>query len=288
MVHHGYKQVGDAGRADVAKCCELTAIDTIEQQDAPTHRLALVNGLERPGRGQLIGIHHDFAIARLYFFHAAIEHDPAAVNEHEIGEDVLDLVHLVRGDHDGALAIEVVAQQGIVELLAVEDVETKRRLVQHQQSRINSHDDREVQLGHHALRQGPDFALTPDGGLGKKAFGLHAIKSRMHSGNVVENLRHPDPTRQHCDIGDETDVAHELIALVPGIALEHPEFSLKRSEAKNRVERGGFARAVGTDESENPAFFDAQIDSVQRDGCAKSFAQAAGFYHCHGFSFPPW
>src|SRR5258708_28212720 len=87
----------------------------------------------------LLGIHHDFQIARLEFFHAAIEYDAAPIDKHEIREDVLNLFHLMCGHHDSSAAIEVVVQQRIVELLAIQDVETQRRLVQHQQSRINGH-----------------------------------------------------------------------------------------------------------------------------------------------------
>ncbi len=203
-----------------------------------------------------------------------------------IGKDVLDLFHLMRGHDDRAAAIEVVVQQRIVELLAIQDVEAKRRLVQHQQSRVNRHDQSEVQLGHHALRQFPDLAGALDGGLRKKTFRLRAIESRMHAGDVIERLRNPHPARQHGDIGNEADIAHELIALGPGIASEHPQFSLIWGEAENRVERGGLACAVGTDESEDAALFDSQIDAVQRDGCAEGLAEAACFYACHGFSAP--
>ena len=125
-----------------------------------------------------------------------------------------------------------------------------------------------------------------DVGLGEKTFRLRAIESRMHAGDVVERLRNPDPARQHGDIGDEADIAHELIALGPGIASEHPQFSLIRGEAENRVERGGLACAVGADESEDAALFDPQIDAVQRDGCAEGLAETACFDACHGFSAP--
>ena len=124
---------------------------TIEQQDAAAEHLALVDRLERPCRRDLLGMHHHFHVARLQFFHAAIEYDAAAIDEHHIGEDVLDLFHLMRRHHDGAVAIEVVVEQGIVELLAKQNVEAKRRLVQHQQFRVNGHDQGQVQLRHHAL-----------------------------------------------------------------------------------------------------------------------------------------
>src|SRR5438876_4151485 len=138
--HHCDEQVGDAGPAHFAERSELLTIDTIEQQNAATEHLALVNWLEHPCSCRFFGIHHHFHIARLEFFHAASEYDAATIDEHHISENVLDLVHLMCGDHNGAAAIEVVVEQGIVELLAKQNVETKGWLVQHQQPRVNGHD----------------------------------------------------------------------------------------------------------------------------------------------------
>ncbi len=123
----------------------------IEDQDATAEHLALMNRLERSRRSELLRMHHHFQVARLHLFHAAIEDDAPAVDEHYIGEDVLDLFYLVRRDHDGALAIKIVIQQGIIELLAKENVEAERRLVQHKQFCVNGHHQSEMQLGHHAL-----------------------------------------------------------------------------------------------------------------------------------------
>ena len=105
----------------------------------------------------------------------------------------------------------------------------------------------------------------------------------MHAGDVVEQLPNPDPSWQHRDIRNEADITHELIALGPGIASEHFQFSLIRGEAENRVERGGLACAVRSDKSEDAALFDTQIDAVQRNGCAENLTQAACFDNCHGF-----
>ena len=65
------------------------------------------------------------------------------------------------------------------------------------------------------------------------------------------------------------------------------ELALIGGEAEDRVEGGGLAGAVGTDEPEDAALFDAQVDAVQGDGRAEGLAQAAGFYAGHGFSAPP-
>src|SRR5436853_195746 len=95
ITHHRNEQVGDVGRAHLPKVGELATIDTIEKHDAATEYLALMHRLERSRGGELFGTHHHFHIARLEVFHAAIEHDAAAVEEHHIGEDVLDLIDLM-------------------------------------------------------------------------------------------------------------------------------------------------------------------------------------------------
>ncbi len=50
------------------------------------------------------------------------------------------------------LLIEVIVQERVVELFAIEDVETQRRLIEHEQFRVDRHDEREMQLRHHAFR----------------------------------------------------------------------------------------------------------------------------------------
>src|SRR5438105_905629 len=61
----------------------------------------------------MVRVHHHFEIARFEFFHAAFEHDATSVDEHEIGQDVLNLFHLMRRHDDGTGAVEVIVQQRI-------------------------------------------------------------------------------------------------------------------------------------------------------------------------------
>ncbi len=141
-------------------------------------------------------------------------------------------------------------------------------------------------MRHHALRQLPDLARAFDRGLRQKTFRLRAIEFRMHAADVIEQLRNLDPPRQHGDVGNERDITHELFACVPRIATEHCQFPLICGEAENRIQRGGLAGAVRTDQSEDPALFDAKIDIIQRDGCAKNFAKTMCFYRCHDVTSP--
>src|SRR4029079_4746749 len=75
IAHDGNEQVGDVGGAHLAERGKLPPIGTIEQQDAAAEHLALVHRLERPRGGHVLGVHHHLQVARLEFFHAAIEHD---------------------------------------------------------------------------------------------------------------------------------------------------------------------------------------------------------------------
>ncbi len=111
IAHDGYEQVGNTGPAHFAIHSELVAVYMVEQQNAATKHGALVNRLQGARCGDMLGIHHHFHVARVEFFHAALEHDPAAIDEHEIGKDILDLFHLVRGYDDRTTMIEVVVQQ---------------------------------------------------------------------------------------------------------------------------------------------------------------------------------
>src|SRR3984893_17012329 len=115
-------------------------------------------------------------------------------------------------------------------------------------------------------------------------FRLGAIESRMYAGDILDRLGNSNPAREHGHIGNETDIAHEPFTLGPGVASEHFEFPLVGNEAEDRVQRGGLAGAVRTDEPEDAALFHPQVDSVQRDGCAESLAQAVCFYACHGLA----
>src|SRR5438105_12890165 len=125
------------------------------------------------------------------------------------------------------------------------------------------------------------FAVERDTGFCEKAHGLRAIESRMHAGDEVQSLRNPYPAWKHSDVGNEADIAHEQIALFPGIATENPQLSLIRNKPEHCVERRSLARTVGADNPENAALFDTEISAVERDGRPERLMQAACFNACH-------
>ena len=89
-----------------------------------------MNWIQRARSRQLLRIHHDFEVASLELFHGALEDDPPTIDEDKIGQDIFDLIDLMRGNDDGARPIEVIVEKRIVELLPIKDVETECRLIQ--------------------------------------------------------------------------------------------------------------------------------------------------------------
>src|SRR5262249_23926263 len=100
--HHGDEQSGDARSAYLAQSFEVIPVNAIEQQNAATDNRPFVHRFEGACCGEVLGIHHHFEVTRVEFFHAALEHDPAAVDEHQVGQNVLDLFDLMHCHDDCA------------------------------------------------------------------------------------------------------------------------------------------------------------------------------------------
>src|SRR6185436_20288788 len=103
----------------------------------------------------------------------------------------------------------------------------------------------------------------------------------VDGGDEIERLRDANPSGQHRDVGDETDLAHERVALVPRVAPEHAEFAQVRREAHDVVEGGRLPGAVRTNQADDPAFADVKVDAVQGDACAVGLPETLRFDVVH-------
>src|SRR5206468_9772775 len=104
----GDEQIGDARTTQLAHRWHLVGVNAIKQQHPAPENRPFVDRFEGACGGEVLGIHHHFEVTRVEFFHAALEHDPAAVDEHKVRQNVLDLFHLMCCHDNCATAIEVI------------------------------------------------------------------------------------------------------------------------------------------------------------------------------------
>ncbi len=192
---------------------------------------------------------------------------------------MFDLFHLVRGHDDRLVLVEVVFQQVLVELLAIEDVQAQRGFVQDQQLGVDRHYQRQMQLHDHALGHLPHALVGRELGARQERLALGAIETRVHVGDEIDHFVHADPAWQYRHIGDEADIAHQLVTLLARVETQHVEITREIGEAEDRLQRGGLAGTVGADQSDDPTGSDLETDVVQRQGRLVPLAQAAGRDH---------
>ena len=131
-LHHGDEQVGDRGRAGFTERREFVLLAPVVEHGHAAEDFAFVEGLERARRVDVAGGGHELRETLAEGVHRRVQRDLAVLDEDDVGEDVFDLLDLVRGHEDGALLVEVVVQQVVVERAAEQQVEAERRLVEHQ------------------------------------------------------------------------------------------------------------------------------------------------------------
>ena len=116
----------------------------------------------------------------------------------------------MRGDQYRAGLVHVVIDERIVKGAPCEDIEAQGGFVEHQQFGIDGHGQGQVHLGLHSFRQFAHAALARDLGFGEQRRGPIAAESRVHSGDEIDRVIDPQPTRKHGDVGNEARVVHEL------------------------------------------------------------------------------
>ena len=69
---------------------------------------------------------------RLEFVRFVTEHNAPAIDKHHVGEHMLNLVNLVRGDENRALLVVVIIEQRFIKLLSVDDVKAQCRFIKYE------------------------------------------------------------------------------------------------------------------------------------------------------------
>ena len=102
---------------------------------------------------QVIRWHGHLTIDFIYLIHRAIKHNPASVDKQQMGQQGFDFLNLVGTDDDAGFIVKVVVEQTFVKCLSKKDIQAQCRFIEHEQIDFDRHDQRQVQLGHHAFAQ---------------------------------------------------------------------------------------------------------------------------------------
>jgi hypothetical protein len=81
----GDEEIRDRRHAQLAQGGERRAVGRLEQEHVAAHELALVEGPERARRLGALGRRDELDEALADGLHRQVEHDPAAVDEQEVG-----------------------------------------------------------------------------------------------------------------------------------------------------------------------------------------------------------
>ena len=181
----------------------------------------------------------------------------------------------MRRDQDRPFFVEVIIEQVGVELFAKQDIESQCRFVEYQQLGVDCHDDCEVQLGDHALGQLFYLGARLHLRLAQQLFGPSARKVGVHGLDIVKQLFHPDPPRQHGNVGDETDFAHQLLSLPERIQADHRQIAVAIRKPEHGFQQGCLAGTVRTYQSQYFAFLNLETDVVDGTYRAEMFRHTA-------------
>ena len=126
-----------------------------------------------------------------------------------------------------------------------------------------------MQLCDHAFRQLLDLGARSDLGAAQQFLGARARKIGMHGLDIVEQLGHLDPPRQHSHVSNEANLLHQLLALPERVQTQHRQVSIAIGETEYSLEQRRFAGTIRANQAEDPAFLDVEADIVDGADIAK-------------------
>jgi glyoxalase family protein len=244
--------VGDAGLAVVL------AADDVKEDLFEGEALAGVGG----SAGSEAGLD-----AGAEFVEGAVGDDVAAVDDGDVGAEALDDFEDVRGEEDGGAAGDHVLKHGL-EGVGGDGVDAFEGLVEEEDFGAVDDGGGEGEFFAHAMGVVGDelFGLVGEaheleefGG----ALGGGGFVEAVHAADEVEVFAGGEFAEESHAFGDDADMAFDVDGIVEEVFAEDLDGAGGGSEeAGEHFDSGGFAGAVGTEEAEELAGFDDEIDVV--------------------------
>ena len=219
--------------------------------------------------------------------HCARSHDLAMVDHGHMGAHALHERHHMRGDDHRAAGAHVI-DEDVLDVRARHGVDRFEGLVEHEDARAVDHRGRQADLlghaggivAHHDVRGGRevecgDQVLRAGRGLGARHAAQHAgVDNQLHAGERGENL---------FGLRHQANQAFGGIHVLPHIvAQDHRHAAVRHKQAREHVDRGGLARAVGTDQTVERSGGDVEGKAVHGDFVAEALEQSPD-RHGHGW-----
>ena len=157
-------------------------------------------------------------------------------------------------------------------------VEARGRLVEEDQLGIAHQREPEVEPAHLAARQlaglGVLLALQSD----ERDDLVGVARARIHAGEVHERLAHADVVVDPCLLQDDADALAQPARAVGRVEAEDGDLAaVARPVALEDLDRRGLARPIRTEEAEDLAALDAEVDAADGLEVPVGLPQAANF-----------
>jgi hypothetical protein len=225
-------------------------------------------------------------VMRFDIAHGAGEDEVSIVDERDGVAELFDLVHAMGREKDGAaLAAEV--DEGVLQNDGVDGIESAEGLVHDDEFGLMQQGRDELDLLLHSL--GELFSLFADGVGDPEA--LAPVVGALAGGGRAETVELPqeDELVHHLHLLIETallgQVADAMEVLAgEGLAEETDGAGIGHRNADHHTDGGGFAGAIGAEETEHGAGFDVEADVVDGDFCVVDLTDFLELDDGHGFS----
>ena len=211
------------------------------------------------------------AVARLKFRKAPVVAQPAVVDEHQPAADLLDVVHVVRGEQEGRALAPVDLLDKVADAALGHDVQADRRLVQEDDLGIVQQGDGDV-CAHllpegelaHGLVQEAAHLQNLDEQVDVALVRLH--RDLVHAPVQAEGVGHGQiPVELRALAEHDADMLGVLLALLVGDAAVHQDLPRRgRQDSGEHLDGGGLSRAVGAHVAHEFAVADGEADVVHR------------------------
>ena len=189
--------------------------------------------------------------------------------------ETFDFGEVVRGDEDGSVFGS--GEEALDQLVAHQSVESGEGFVEDDQPRMVGERRRQRCFDAHAARQVLQFAIARQFEFAHQVIGQRLVPGGIEGREEIEEVTDGHPARQFLVLGDVA-YARE-VAWAEAARRRFEDFAVAGSGAKDvhqGFDGGGLAGSVGSDQREDAAWGDFEVDAIEGHDAAEFLGESAG------------